>query len=57
VSGESGVVGITCFEGLNLRFLNISGGGEGQSHGIRMIEVVLYEVPHFAKLKLFESAL
>ena len=61
---ESGVVGITCFHGVNLRFLNIYGGGERQSHGIRLIEAVLHEVPHFAELKLcydvacvFESAL
>jgi len=61
---ESGVVGITCFHGVNLRFLNIYGGGERQSHGIRLIEAVLHEVPHFAELKLcydvacgFESTL
>jgi len=61
---KSGVVGITCFHGVNLRFLNIYSGGERQSHGIRLIEAVLHEVPHFAELKLcydvacvFESAL
>jgi len=61
---ESGIVGITCFHGINLRFLNIYGGGEWQSHSIRLIEAVLHEVLHFAKLKLcydvacvFESAL
>ena len=61
---ESGVVGITCFHDINLRFLNIYGGGEWQSHSIRVIEVGLHEVPHFAELKLcydvacvFESAL
>jgi len=31
---NSGIVGITCFHGINLRFLNIYGGGEWQSHGI-----------------------
>jgi len=47
-----------------LRFLNIYGDGEWQSHGIRLIEAVLHEVRHFAELKLcydvacvFESAL
>jgi len=57
-------VGITYFHGINLRFLNIYGGGEPQSHGIRLIEAVLHEVPHFPELKLcydvacvFESAL
>jgi len=61
---ESGIVGITCYHGVNLRFLNIYGGGERQSHGIRLIGAVLHEVPHFAELKLcydvacvFESAL
>jgi len=61
---ESGVVGITCLHGVNLRFLNIYGGGERQCHRIRLIEAVLHEVPHFAELKLchdvacvFESAL
>jgi len=60
----SGVVGITCFQGVNLRFLNIYGGGEWQSHGIRLIEAVLHEVPPITELKLcydvacvFESAL
>jgi len=64
VLDESGVVGITCFCGINLRFLNIYGGGERQSHGVRLIEAVLHKVPHFARLKLwydvtcvFESAL
>jgi hypothetical protein len=64
VLDESGVVGITCFHGIKFRFLIIYGGGERQSHGIRLIEAVLHEVPHFAKLKLcydvacvFESAL
>jgi len=61
---QTGVVGITCFHGVNLRFLHIHGGGEKQSHSIRLIEAVLHEVTHFAKLKLwydvacvFESAL
>ena len=64
VLDESGIVGITCFHLVNLRFLNIYGGGERQSHRIRLIEAVLHEVPHFAELKLcydiacvFESAL
>jgi len=48
---KSGVVGITCFLGVNLRFLNIYGGGEQQSHGIRLIDAVLHEVAHFAELK------
>ena len=48
---ESGVVGLTCFHRVNLRFLNIYGGGERQSHSIRLIEAVLHEVPHFAELK------
>ena len=60
---ESGVVGITCFYPINLRFLNIYSGGERQSHGIRLIEAVLHEVPHLADLKfcydvacMFQSA-
>jgi hypothetical protein len=52
VLDESGIGGITCFQGINLRCLNIYGGGERQSHGIRLIEAVLHEVPHFAELKL-----
>jgi len=64
VLDESGIVVIICFHGVNLRFQNIYGGGERQSHGIKLIEAVLHEVPHFAELKLcydvdcvFESAL
>jgi len=58
------LLGSTYFHGVNLRFLNIYGDGERQSHGIRLIEAVLHEAPHFAELKLcydiacvFESAL
>ena len=47
---ESGIVGITFYDGVNLRFLNMYGGGERQSHGIRRIDAVLHEVPHFAEL-------
>jgi len=64
VLDESGVVGTTCFHGVKLRLLNIYGGGERQSHGIRLMEAVLHEIPHFAEMKLcyevacvFESAL
>jgi hypothetical protein len=64
VLDEIGVVKITCFHSVNLRLLNIYGGGELQSHGIRLIDVVLHVVPHLAELKLcydvacvFESAL
>jgi hypothetical protein len=39
---ESGVVGITCCLSVNLRCLNIDGGGERQSHGIRLIEAMLH---------------
>jgi hypothetical protein len=49
---ESSVVGITWCHGVNLRFLNIYGGGEGQSHSIALMEAVMHEVPHFAELKL-----
>jgi hypothetical protein len=56
--------GITCFHGVNLRFLNIYGGGERQSNGIKLIEGGLHKVFHFAELKLsydvacvFESSL
>jgi len=49
---ESSVVGITCFHGINLRILNIYGGGEQRRHGIWLIEAVLHEVANFAELKL-----
>jgi len=48
----SGVVSIICFQRLNLRLLNIYSGGEQQSHSIRLMNAVLYEVPHFAEPKL-----
>ena len=61
---KRGIVGFTCFYDINLRFLNIYGGGKRQSHGIRLIEAVLHEVPHVVELKLcrhvacmFDSAL
>jgi hypothetical protein len=35
-----------------MRLLNIYSGGEQQSYGIKLIEAVLHDVPHFAELKL-----
>jgi len=64
VLDESGVFGITSFHGINLRYLNIYGGGERQSLGIRLREAVLDEVAYLPERKLcynvacvFESAL
>jgi len=47
---------IIYFHDIKLRFLNINGGGEWQSHGIRLTEVVLHVVPHIANLKLYHDA-
>jgi hypothetical protein len=48
---KSGVVGITCFHPVNLRFLNIYDCGEWLSHGFRLREARFHEVSHFSKLK------
>lgn len=51
-SDESVIVQSTCNYGVKWRFLNIYGGGEWQSHSIRLIKAVLHEAPHFTNLKL-----
>lgn len=60
---ESGLVAVTCFHGINLRFLNIYGGGERHSHATRMLEEILADAPEVGSLNLcydvacvFESA-
>jgi hypothetical protein len=65
---ESGLMAATCFHGTNLRFLNIYGVGERQSHAFALLDAILEEIesdtPKFDKIKLcydvacvFQSAL
>jgi hypothetical protein len=65
---ESGLMAATCFHGTNLRFLNLHGVGERQSHAFTLLESILREIeadtPNFYKIKLcydvacvFQSAL
>jgi hypothetical protein len=53
---ESGLMAATCFHGTNLRFLNMHGAGERQSHAFTLLESILSEIeadtPNFDKIKL-----
>jgi hypothetical protein len=42
---ESGLMGMTCFHGIPLRYLNIHGTGERQVHGVVMLKHVLDHDP------------
>jgi hypothetical protein len=41
---ESGLMAATCFHGTNLRYLNLHGVGERQSHAFALLESILSEI-------------
>ena len=43
IMDESGLVGAVCFHGVGLRFLNIHGTGERNTHAIALLEEILQE--------------
>ncbi|KAI5819852.1 hypothetical protein BZA77DRAFT_341555 [Pyronema omphalodes] len=42
---QSGLMGMTCFHGIPLRYLNIHGTGERQSHGVELVKDILQHDP------------
>jgi hypothetical protein len=49
---ESGLMVATCFHGVALRYLNMHGTGERQSHGMRILQAILDEAPSLKRLRL-----
>ena len=49
---ESGLIAVTCFHGINLRFLNIYGDGERHSHATGILEAILEYAPEVEFLNL-----
>jgi hypothetical protein len=49
---ESGLMVVTCFHGMALRFLNMHGTGERHTHALALLEDILEEKPDLQKLRL-----
>jgi hypothetical protein len=49
---ESGLMVVTCFHGMALRFLNMHGTGERHTHALALLESILEEKPDIQKLRL-----
>jgi hypothetical protein len=49
---ETGLMAVTCFHGIGVRYLNLYGGNERYSHGIRLLEVMHSDCPEATKMRV-----
>jgi hypothetical protein len=61
---ETGLMAVTCFHGIGVRFVNLYGGNERHTHGERLLEVMHTDCPEATKMRVcydvaceFESAI
>jgi len=49
---ETGLIAATCFQGTNIRFMNVYGGNERYSHVFRLLESIQTECPAAGAIRL-----
>jgi hypothetical protein len=49
---ETRVMAVTCFHGIGVRYVNLYGGNERFSHGIRLIEAMHSDCPNATKMRV-----
>jgi hypothetical protein len=52
---ETGLMAVTCFHGIGVRFVNLYGGNERHTHGERLLEVMHTDCPGATKMRVCYS--